>query len=226
MVHPTRSTPTVAPATLERLAVADLPAAVALHQRLLPHGFFVELGPGFLRTYYRLFVDGPSAHATVVRTGDVVVGALVGTLHHERHAAWTMRRLPRLALAAAAAMAGRPSLVGRFVRARLTRYTRILLRRLRRLRRGSPDLAPFPPEHIAVLSHVFVDPELQGDGLGRLLVDDFVASARAAGADRIELVTLDGEDGAGGFYVAHGWRPRGAPHMVDGRPFQTYTLEL
>ena len=226
MVQPMRSTSTDAPATLDALAIADLPAAVALHERLLPHGFFVELGPRFLRAYYRLFIDGPSAHATVVRTGNVVVGALVGTLHHDNHAAWTMRRLPRLALAAVAAMAGRPSLVGRFVRARLTRYTGILLRRLRRVR-GSTDLAPaVPPEHIAVLSHVFVDPERQGQGLGQLLVDDFVAAARAAGANRIELVTLDGDDGAGRFYIAHGWRPRGAPHLVDGRPFQTYTLDL
>ena len=218
------------PRTFARLGVEDVPDTVKLHQQLLPHGFFVELGPSFLQAYHHLFMDGPQAYTEVVRVGDSLAGALVGTLNHEGHAQWTTRRVPRLAWIAAVAMARHPALFRRFVRSRLRRYCRILVRRLRGLVRISHDHASRgnsgSTEQVAVLSHVFVDPAWQGDGLGRALVDNFITAARAAGADRAELVTLHGDEGAGDFYAAHGWRPRGGLHLVDGRAFQTYTYML
>jgi hypothetical protein len=38
---------------------------VALHAASLPHGLFVQLGPGWLRAYYRIFATSPYGVALV-----------------------------------------------------------------------------------------------------------------------------------------------------------------
>lgn len=215
---PTRS------AVLSNPGSAELRAAVDLHMALLPHGFFVELGPAFMNHYYGHFVNSPHAYARVATIEGRVVGALVGTLNHAAHAHWTNDDLPRFAARGALSLLQRPKLLPRFVRDRLVRYTKATTRRL--LRSPGHASAGGPTQQVAVLSHVCVDRDRQGKGLGKKLINDFLRSAREAGAARVELVTLDGPDGAGNFYGASGWRRRGSPHMVDGRPFQTYVRDL
>lgn len=222
-------TATARPVTLDRLTRADLPRAVALHAQLLPHGFFVGLGARFMRRYYRGFVDSPHAHAACVRADGRVVGVLVGVLDHEQHLRWTMRQLPALAAAGGVSLVVRPHMVRRFLRTRVGRYSRAVARRLRgrapwgRSDRAQPVIAPAA---VAVLSHVYVDPSLQGGGLGGLLVEDFLAAARRTGAARAELVTLADGDGAGAFYLARGWQRSGHHWNADGRPFETYARTL
>lgn len=214
-------------AALSPMVPSDISAAIGLHARLLPHGFFVDLGPGFMSRYYRHFMASPHAYAVVATVNGVVVGALVGTLDHGRHARWTTLRVPGFAASACAAMLRRPRTIRRFVTKRLTRYTRSMARRLGQMfPAGQRRSAALPDERVAVLSHVFMDPDCQGMGLGRALVDSFVAAARAAGASRAELATLHGAAGAGEFYTAQGWERRGRPHAVDDRLFQTYSLTL
>jgi GNAT superfamily N-acetyltransferase len=223
------------PATISPLEPADLTAAVVLHGRLLPHGFFVGLGVRFMCRYYRGYLDSPYAYGLGAREGGRLVGALVGTLDHDRHTVWTTRNLPGLALAGGAALMRRPRMVKRFLSTRLGRYCRAVVRRVRRLRRSGHDArathgthvsSESGPPQLAVLAHVFVDPDCQGSGLGARLVDGFVGEAKAAGAARAELVTLAGASGAGAFYAARGWRRRGGEHVVDGRAFHTYVRDL
>jgi ribosomal protein S18 acetylase RimI-like enzyme len=223
------------------LTCAQLPAAVDLHQRLLPHGFFVELGPRFLTRYYRNYLESPHALAVAVADGEHLAGVLIGTLDHHEHAAWTTGSLWALGRAGAGALLRRPRLLRRFLRTRARRYARGVGRRsmarLRSLvgtagRRRKPvvadDVGPVIPRspRIAVLSHVYVNPDYQGRGLGSKLVDAFVAAAREAGAERAELVTLTGSAGAGAFYAARGWQLCEEHDDADGRTFETYALEL
>ena len=216
----------VPPTTVSPLEPADLAAAVVLHERLLPHGFFVDLGTRFMCRYYRGYIESPHGYGVVARSGDKVVGALVGTVDHARHAAWTTRRLPALALTGGTALALRPRMVKRFLLTRLGRYARAVGRRIWRLCAAGEAVAGDTSAQVAVLAHVFVDPEHQGSGLGARLVEGFISRARAAGATRAELVTLAGTAGAGSFYAAHGWRRPGGAHQIDGRSYHTYILDL
>ena len=70
---------------------------------------------------------------------------------------------------------------------------------------------------------IYVAPEAQGRGVGRTLVADAAATARAAGATWIDAAVLPGNVGADRFYRACGFaavgtRPIYAPHGPDGGP--------
>lgn len=75
----------------------------------------------------------------------------------------------------------------------------------------------------AELDDLFVDPDRQGEGLGRALVDDVVAAARAAGLDRIEVT---GNPDALGFYRAVGFVEIGVVDTPLGPPAPRLQLPL
>jgi ribosomal protein S18 acetylase RimI-like enzyme len=56
------------------------------------------------------------------------------------------------------------------------------------------------------LTNMAVQPELQRQGIGRLLLQEAEAMARAWPADAIRLDAFDAEAGAGGFYLKTGFR--------------------
>lgn len=195
-----------------------------LHAAALPHGFFAELGEGFLRAYLRGFVDGPRAAALVVEHDGEVAGFVVGPTTNDVHWGWVLRHHGvRLAVAGCLALLRRPRLLVRFLRTRLGRYVRAVLRRLRR-RPGGPGVgtgqgAPGSGSEVAVvvavLTHVAVDDVLRGRGSGRALVDAFVAACIAEGAGEVRLVTR-ADDGASGFYTRLGWQSLGERRGADG----------
>lgn len=72
------------------------------------------------------------------------------------------------------------------------------------------DLSYFTAVGKALYLHdVTVDPEAQGRGLGRRLIGEAVAQARAWPADAIRLDAYDSAAGAGPFYAACGFREVG-----------------
>jgi len=79
---------------------------------------------------------------------------------------------------------------------------------------------------VAVLTAVVVDPAARGSGAGAALVTEFVDVARAGGADRVDLVTLSGHDGAARFYEEMGWTRVGTHQDMDGHEVVTYRIEL
>lgn len=54
----------------------------------------------------------------------------------------------------------------------------------------------------------------------------FVAEAEESSMDRVLLVTLSGEEGAGRFYEHLGWKHLGDKLDHDGRGVATYELRL
>jgi ribosomal protein S18 acetylase RimI-like enzyme len=232
----------------------DLRATAALHRRALPEGFFARLGPGFLRAYHASFVASPEAVALVVSAPDAggdPAGFVVGTLRNRAHYRWVLRHAsPRLALRLVAALVRRPRLAGVFVRTRAARYVRWVWRYpLRRAQarsdRSDPRAtepraelveAPTQPASkqavppvavppVAVLTHVAIDDGLRGRGAGRLLVEEFVDRARAAGANEVRLVT-EASDGASSFYERLGWSAVGEHTGSDGSVVREFRWPL
>ncbi|MCP9491071.1 MAG: GNAT family N-acetyltransferase [Solirubrobacteraceae bacterium MAG38_C4-C5] len=196
----------------------------ALHAHTLDHGFFVALGPRFLRDYYRSYSDSPHAVALLATLGDDPVGALVGTVHPRAHKRWVVRRRgPRLLLVGAVALLGRPRLALRFARTRSRRYTQALLDHRRTTPRapGAHD-----EDATAVLNHVAVLDGARGTGAGTTLVHAFEDRARSHGACRAVLVTRSGSEGAGPFYERLGWRRTDDQRTVDGLPMTHYARRL
>lgn len=213
----------VAPTADERarpLRRGDLDFCAALHADALPHGFFVELGPRFLRSYYATFLDSPHAVALLASVGGHPAGALVGVLSPRAHARWVLRRRAvTLALRGAASMALRPRPALRFLKTRLGRYAASW-------RRHATGSASGGADEPAVLSHVAVVAGARGTGAGRRLVRSFEREARRAGARRAVLSTLEGHEGAGAFYARLGWRRSGSHATADGRRMEEWTRDL
>lgn len=207
---------------------ADAAAIADIHARLLPHGFFADLGAPFLRAYHRSFMDSPHAVSIVACCDGQVVGLIAGAMDAREHQRHVIRHDGfRLLMPGAAALARRPFLLLRFVTTRLGRYARGLLRAARPATSGSGggSIGDVRPGPVAVLTHVAVDPVMQRSGGGSALVDAFVQRVRGEGsADRIELVTL-AEDGASPFYERLGWTACGE-HVREGARYRRFTLSL
>lgn len=204
---------------------ADVAWMASVHLAVLPHGFFARLGRRYLRAYHRTFVDSPYAVALVAERAGRRVGFVVGPTEAMAHHRYAVRqRGVRLAIAGLFSLASRPSLTFEFLRTRLRRYVRSLVRAATPRRATNRPAAAGPPTATAVLSHVAVNPDFQRSGAGSILVDRFVASARAAGATRVELVTLADERGAAEFYRALGWRHLGDSQR-DGTTFTRFVLD-
>jgi GNAT superfamily N-acetyltransferase len=198
----------------------DLDFCAALHAEKLPHGFFAELGHGFLRAYLATFVASPHAVAMLVSAQDAPVGMVVGILRPDEHARWILRRRGVwLALRGCMALAARPHLALRFTRTRIARYRRALVRR-----RSLPTTGA--TSKLAVLSHVAVAPGAEGARLGAQLVQAFVDAARDAGCSRVVLTTLAGKSGAAGFYRRLGWVESSPLRNFDGQSMIAFSLLL
>lgn len=197
-------------------AVADARFGAALHAAELDHGFFVELGPRFLREYHRTFADSPHAVAFVATFSEHPVGILVGVLRPGSHARWVLKhRGARLALAGAAALLVRPRTAWRFAATRAGRYARGWRRR-----RGQPATTSEEATY-AILSHVAVSASARGSGAGAALVGAFERAAAAAGVRELRLVTRP-DGGAGPFYERLGWTAGPERPTADGTGMQSY----
>ena len=206
----------------------DLVFAAALHTRALAHGFFPQLGERFMRRYYQSFVRSPWAVAYVAEFGGEPIGALVGTTDDRAHYRFVARRcwLP-LGAAGIASLVRRPSVAWWFLRRRLRRYARGLVR-LGRWRQpaggaGGSTVRPVPRE--GVLTHVVVDEAARGSGAGGELVAAFVASARRRGTSHLRLVT-GANNGASSFYERLGWTLVGQHQDLDGGAWAEFRLDL
>lgn len=211
------------PISVRAARESDLRRIVRIHMDRLPHGFFVRLGPRYLRAYDRTFMGHDSAVALVAAVDGVVVGFLVGATDVHAHRRWVLSEHGRrLALVGAAAMLVRPTVAFEFLRTRLARYARALTRRPTP---AAPSATSTEPSATAVLTHVAVDSAAAGRGAGTALVGAFVDAVRRSGGAHIELVTLTGEAGAADFYRRLGWRESGTS-SAGGSSFHRFVLDV
>jgi ribosomal protein S18 acetylase RimI-like enzyme len=194
----------------------DLAAVAQTHGAQLRHGLFPELGPGFLRAYHRSYLDSPHSLSYVAVLEERVVGFVAGTIDQHGHQRWVLRRHGvRLAWWGLLGLAVRPRTLWWFLRTRAGRYLRAVARAIanRDPRGASAEAATDEAGHTpgnarvgptGVLTHVAVDSDARGRGLGKELTQRFAAAACERGSSEVRLVTR-AEGGAAGFYEALGW---------------------
>jgi GNAT superfamily N-acetyltransferase len=184
----------------------DLTWTGELQREALPHGFFTQLGPRFLRAYQQTFLDSPFGIALAAEHEGEPAGFLLGVADGDAHRGWVVRtRRLRLAALGAVCLVRRPPAAARFLRTRLGHYLWTLRSGGRRApeRNGDPAL----PLAAAVLTHVAVLPGKRRSGAGRALAEAFVDEARERGAGRARLTTLRDDRGAEEFWKSLGWVP-------------------
>lgn len=215
------------------MTAADVDFAARTHVQCLPRGFFPQLGLPFLRCYYRSFVAGPDAIALIAWSGGRRLGFLVGTVQNHAHYRWAVRANGwRLALAGGGGLLRHPGAAGLFLRTRVGRYARGVLRHLRPLRPARPAARPGREAHeqaaldVAVLTHVAVTPTARSRGAGDRLVRGFESALAARDVRRVVLVTDAGGAGAGAFYERLGWHAEGDRPAADGRTVAVYSRRL
>ncbi|MHB1906767.1 MAG: GNAT family N-acetyltransferase [Acidimicrobiales bacterium] len=210
------------------LVGADLAEASALHREILDMEFLSRCGPGFMRAYYRTWVEAPGAISLVARddTGDLL-GVVLGATDPATHVRAMVRHGgARLAARLALYAVGHPSFARDLIVTRARRYVRGVVRLIAsRLSRSRTSLEESPGPRVGEITHVLVRADRQGSGVGRALLDAAIAAGRAAGLDELVLVTPP-DLAAGGFYRHLGWRADGEMTSRSGEAFVRYRYLL
>lgn len=205
----------------------DVDQAVTLHLEVLDMEFLSRAGPRFMRTYYRAWTSttGDMSLAAVDNEGRLL-GALLGATNPAVHVrAMVKEHGIALAMTLLAATAIRPRLARDLIATRATRYVRGIGRLLANQLRPTPPTVPSQQAVVGEITHVLVDPEAQGRGVGRALVEAAVNAARAAGVAELVLVTPP-DMAAQHFYRALGWDDEGSMVSRSGEAFLRFRLRL
>lgn len=216
--------------TIEAATATDLRQTSELHRRYLSAGIFPRMGRRFLRRYHETFVVSPDGVALVARHNGELVGFLLGTVDNTANYRWVVNeRGMALARSGATALLCRPHVAWSFATTRLSRYVRGLRRYLSKSDRmheprsaaGGPGGSP----QLAILTHIATADAARQRGVGRQLVEAFLARARAWGADEARLITAS--DGpAAAFYAGLGWESVADRHARDGGEVREYRMVL
>ncbi len=188
-----------------------LDQVVGVHLRAFPTFFLTFLGPRFLREFYGSFGVDPSGVGFVaLGESDNVVGVVVGPLNP---AGYFQRLLRRrwwaFCLASIWAVLRNPTVIPRLFRAVFYRG----------------DSPPGPDR--SLLSSVAVDPGVQKQGVGRALVEAWVAEVRRRGSKGCFLTTdAVGNEAVNSFYCHLGWTLEGSFTTPRGRQMNRYVLDF
>ena len=207
------------------LACDELSEAALLQTRELPREFLSRLGARFLTCYYKAFVDSPYAAALAVadpETGELD-GVFIATFDTGAHYSYLVRR-HGVSLAGHAALQAlrHPDLALEFLRTRLARYARGVIRSLTykgKVPYGETEKVGFP-------TYITVRGDRHGRGTGVALFRAYEKMAHRFGLDRLELVTRPGNAGAGPFFAKLGYEHVGERISRSGERYALYTKSL
>ena len=185
---------------------------VAVHLEAFPGFFMAQLGPRFLREYYRCVAEYPGGILLVESAGEEYVGFVAGFLDPASFYRALRHRRIRLALAACAGIVARPSR---------------LITLLANYRRAGDAAQGSDGAAVAELSSLAVRPTSTGRGLGSSLVRRFIAEAGSRGANRVVLTTdAEGNDAVNRFYRGLGFTCERTFEARRGRSLNEYSLAI
>jgi ribosomal protein S18 acetylase RimI-like enzyme len=193
----------------------QLSLLVALHVAAFPTNFLTQLGPRFLRLYYRLILDDPNGILLVAKddSRDDLVGFVAGMVNPPAFYARMKRKSISLALAVVLPVILSPRRFGRLLHNR---------RRVKSVAASRED-----QEGVVELSSLAVQPDQQGRGVGKALTAAFIARARDQGARVVVLTTdAEGNDYVNRFYQKMGFACEAFADSPPGRPMNRYSKTL
>jgi len=198
------------PTALIRAATAeDLSGIVTIHQQSFADFFLTRLGASFLRQYYSLVLNYRSGIVLVGESPGALRGFASGFLEPGEFYRLMWRARLTFALPVIAALFRHPSLV-----------TRVL----HGVRRIHNTASPWP-EGSCELASIAVSPSSGGNGLGKALIQAFLAQARSRNARCIFLTTdADGNDAVNAFYRNVGFRHTRRFRQGEGRWMNEYVM--
>lgn len=173
-----------APNGVRRACPQDITEIVAIHGESFPGFFLSFLGPRFLRVLYESIVDHERGAAFVYLDNGELAAFVAGVTNPSAfYRALIKHRLPAFMWAAMSAALRRPQIILRLFRALLY-----------------PSQTP-RGDAIATLMSIGTRPKCQGRGIGRQLVEAFLAEMNRRGVRCVNLTTdRQNNDEANAFY--------------------------
>ena len=194
------------------LKQADIKGVVDVHMRSFPDFFLTFLGFRFLKEFYTSFLvdDEGMGFAAVDEESGRIVGAIVGPVVPDGYFKRLLkRRWLVFCLASMAAVIKRPKAIKRLLRAVFYRGE-----------------APQGPKR-SLLSSIAVDTNVQGKGVGRMLVLRWTEEAKSRGSKGCFLTTdADENDAVNMFYQKLGWQIESNYTTPEGRKMNRYIYDF
>jgi len=209
---------------LRELQESDLPIVVERHRQQFPDGFYSQLGPDFVHTYFRQYLrsSGSTGLVATVAGSEEIVGYLIGTVDEREHDRdMYLRSALVLVCAGSFALTQRPTELVVFLRTRALRYARRYFRGVAR----ALDRSKVEPQ-VGELLYIYTAPSHRKQGCGAVLLRGLVEQAQRANTARIDLVTEQDNATAREFYAHRGWKEAGTFTARDGRELLRIELTL
>lgn len=185
---------------------------VSVHLEAFPGFFMAQLGPWFLREYYRCVVEYPQGVLLTESGEQGCIGFVAGFVDPASFYRALRRRRVRLGLAACARIVTRPQR---------------LITLLANYRRAGGAAHEAPEPGTAELSSLAVRPSAAGRGLGSRLVQRFIVAAGSRDAERVMLTTDANDNGAvNRFYQGLGFTCVRTFEARRGRLLNEYVFEI
>ena len=185
----------------------DVEAVTAVHLTAFPGFFLSFLGARFLRQLYRSLLADEEGMAFVAADRDRIVGFVAGSGSGAFYRRAARRRWLRFGWASLGALARKPSIARRLLRALYA--------------------PPKTSSSGALLMSIAVDPAVQRSGAGKLLTRAFVECARQRGLVSVVLTTDKvGNDATNAFYRALGFSLASEFVTPEGRAMNEYILYI
>lgn len=174
-------------------------------------GFFLSfLGPKFLEVFYRGIVSSPHGIGIVFIKNDRIEGFVCGAVNPSAYYGYLLRKkLAHFVSASVGAILKKPSIIPRLIRAV-----------------HQPSSSP-KGENKATLMSIGVDPEAQGKGIGKMLVQDFLKQLKSKGVREVNLTTdrLNNEK-TNEFYKSLDFALKRSYKTPEGREINEYVIEF
>jgi ribosomal protein S18 acetylase RimI-like enzyme len=188
----------------------DLPGIVTIHQEAFSNFFLTRLGADFLRRYYALVLTYRAGIVLVSEKSGTLQGFVCGFMEPAEFYKQMWRNKRNFALPALSALVRHPSLAAG------------VLYGVQRIQTS----AARSPVRSCELSSIAVAPEAGGNGLGKALVQAFVAQAQSMDAECVYLTTdADGNDSANALYQQVGFQRTQRFLQRKGRWMNEYVIE-
>jgi GNAT superfamily N-acetyltransferase len=195
---------------IRSMRLEDLNAVVDVHLNTFQNFFLSLLGQAFLKELYTGIVASPSGMAFVFEKESYIYGFIAGTDSPEGFYKRLLRqRWWRFGLASVLPVLRNPKIIPRLLGA---------------FSRGEQNDIH---EDCALLMSIAVDPEFQGQGIGKLLIDAFLNEAKNRGVSQVNLTTDKVyNDAVNAFYKRVGFRLNSSFVTPEGREMNEYIIDL